>query len=178
MKIYTKRGDKGQTSLLSGQNVPKNHLRVEAYGTVDELNAHIGMLAVGELPAELRSILVKIQNILFVAGSQLAVEGEIRFKLPEVSEAHIEFLEQEIDRMEADLPTLTNFILPGGSTAVVHAHVCRTVCRRAERTSVALADAPDLILKFLNRLSDYFFVLARYIAHHTGTTDTIWNKDI
>ena len=179
MKIYTRTGDKGQTSLLGGDRVPKDSLRIESYGTVDELNSHIGLLrdfAKGELDAEL----MPIQATLFSLGSRLASgteEQAEKFKVPAITEAHITQLESEMDRMDAELPQMRNFILPGGDMTSSQAHVCRTVCRRAERLIVRLASeepVPEILVRYLNRLSDLFFVLARSIAHHNGVADTPW----
>lgn len=179
MKIYTRTGDKGQTSLLGGDRVPKDSLRIESYGTVDELNSHIGLLrdfAKGDLDAEL----MPIQATLFSLGSRLASgteEQAEKFKVPAITEAHITQLESEMDRMDAELPEMRNFILPGGDMASSQAHICRTVCRRAERLIVRLASeepVPEIVVRYLNRLSDHLFVLARCIAHHNGVSDTPW----
>jgi cob(I)alamin adenosyltransferase len=177
MKIYTKRGDKGETSLLSGQSVSKNYARIDAYGTVDELNTFIGVLGAHELPEKILPVLIQIQTTLFNVGATLATEGKVKFKLPEVSESAVELLETEIDRMESELPPLKNFLLPGGHPQTAQAHVCRTVCRRAERQAVALENTPKMIIQFLNRLSDYFFVLARYISLKTNTEELTWKAD-
>lgn len=179
MKIYTRSGDKGQTSLLGGERVPKDSLRIEAYGTVDELNSHIGLLrdqCNGERDAEL----IPIQEKLFSLGSRLASGSEEqaeKFKVPVITDADIEAMEVAMDTMEADLPEMRNFILPGGLLAASQAHVCRTVCRRAERLVVHLAGlepVPEIIVRYLNRLSDLLFVLARHIAHRAGVADTPW----
>lgn len=179
MKIYTRTGDTGQTSLLGGDRVPKDSLRIESYGTVDELNSHIGLLrdfAKGGLDAEL----MPIQATLFSLGSRLASgteEQAEKFKVPAITETHVEQLESEMDRMDAELPPMRNFILPGGDMASSQAHVCRTVCRRAERLIVRLASeepVPEILVRYLNRLSDLFFVLARSIAHRNGVADTPW----
>lgn len=179
MKIYTRTGDKGQTSLLGGTRVAKDSLRIESYGTVDELNSHIGLLrdfANGTLDAELKPI----QETLFSLGSRLASGTEDqaeKFKVPAITEEHIAHLEREMDRMDAELPEMRNFILPGGDVASSQAHVCRTVCRRAERLIVKLASeepVPEIVLRYLNRLSDHLFVLARSIAHSKGVSDSPW----
>ena len=178
MKIYTKTGDKGQTSLLGGTRVPKYHLRIEAYGTVDELNSHIGVLRSQEIDSETKNILVSIQTMLFTSGSQLASEpGKSKFKIPTLKEAAIIFLEDQIDRMEEGLPPMRNFVLPGGHPAVAAAHVARTVCRRAERIVLHLKDeseVPDLIPIYLNRLSDFLFVLSRKLSHDLGAEEIPW----
>lgn len=179
MKIYTRTGDKGQTSLLGGDRVPKDSLRIESYGTIDELNSHIGLLrdfAKGELDEQLKPI----QATLFSLGSRLASgteEQAEKFKVPAITEPHITQLESEMDRMDAELPEMRNFILPGGDMASSQAHICRTVCRRAERMVVRLASeepVPEIIVRYLNRLSDLLFVLARSIAHRNGVSDTPW----
>lgn len=179
MKIYTRTGDKGQTGLLGGTRVAKDSLRIEAYGTVDELNSHIGLLrdqADGSLDEEL----IPIQEILFTLGSRLASgteEQAEKFKVPAVIEEHVATLEHAMDQMESELPEMRNFILPGGDRASSQAHVCRTVCRRAERMVVRLAAeeaVPEILVRYLNRLSDHLFVLARSIAHRNGVADTPW----
>jgi len=177
-KIYTKTGDKGETSLLGGKRVQKNHLKIEAYGTVDELNSFVGLLMDQEMKASYREILKRIQNQLFVAESLLATdEGSEKYPLPVLQANDIIMLENEIDEMNKGLPALSHFILPGGNQAVSLAHVCRTICRRAERIIVGLANetvVDDLIIQYFNRLSDYFFVLARKLGYDAGLTDRIW----
>jgi cob(I)alamin adenosyltransferase len=178
MKIYTKTGDKGQTSLLGGTRVPKYHLRINAYGTVDELNANLGLLRDGIAQAHHQTI-VEIQNRLFTVGSSLAAETEraMQFK-PDILDADILFLENEMDRMNEILPAMRNFILPGGHQSVSICHVCRCVCRRAERLVIELAgQAPveENVVKYLNRLSDYLFVLARMLAHELGVEEVPWH---
>lgn len=177
MKIYTKTGDQGKTSLFGGRRISKDDLRIEAYGTIDELNSHVGMLSSG-LFAEQKEKLQKIQNYLFVIGSNLAADpNEINLKIPELENDQIIYLETEIDRMEATLNPLRYFILPGGDAGSAQAHLCRTVCRRAERRTVSLSQLEpvnDHILIYLNRLSDYFFVLARYISHLNGSEEIYW----
>lgn len=179
MKIYTRTGDKGQTGLLGGSRVAKDDLRIEAYGTVDELNSHLGMLRdlAGTHHARL---LVEIQHTLFALGSRLASSSDeeaAKFKVPPVTEAHIAALENAMDAMDSELPTLRNFILPGGHPAVSQAHICRTVCRRAERRLVQLSGTealPEVLVRYLNRLSDLFFMLARHLAHLFGAAETPW----
>ncbi|MFZ1688406.1 MAG: cob(I)yrinic acid a,c-diamide adenosyltransferase [Flavobacteriales bacterium] len=178
MKIYTRTGDKGQTSLLGGTRVPKDHARIEAYGTVDELNSHLGMLR--DLAPDRSSFIVGIQEKLFSIGSRLASPSEAeadKFKVPRVEEADIAAMETAMDAMDKELPEMRNFILPGGHPAVSQAHICRTVCRRAERLVVAIAEAeqlPEIIVRYLNRLSDLLFVLARDIGRKLGVAETPW----
>lgn len=180
MKIYTRTGDKGQTSLLGGQRVPKDSSRIEAYGTIDELNSHIGLLR-DQTKGTRDELLIPIQEKLFSLGSRLASGSEEqaeKFKVPQLTDADIGAMETEMDRMDKELPEMRNFILPGGDLAASQAHVCRTVCRRAERLVVTLAASeavPEIVVRYLNRLSDLFFVLARHIAHVHGVADTPWN---
>lgn len=180
MKIYTKTGDKGETGLFGGRRVQKDDLRVEAYGSVDELNAFIGLLHDKHQVDATREILQEIQRRLFSIGANLAADPEGDFKIdPDLLPADIELLENEIDKMDAVLPALRNFILPGGHETVSLCHVCRTVCRRAERLVVRLnrtTDESDLSVSYLNRLSDYFFVLARFTAHQAGISEIVWKK--
>jgi cob(I)alamin adenosyltransferase len=177
-KIYTKTGDKGQTSLLTGKRVPKNHPRIEAYGTVDELNAFIGLLRAYPIEGKDHTVLEKIQDNLFVIGSLLAMEfNKPEFGISNISEADISELENEMDKIAADLPKLTSFIIPGGNQAIALSHVCRTVCRRAERICIQLSENEPVdqqILVFLNRLSDYFFMLGRKIAYEQGVDIPVW----
>lgn len=179
MKIYTRTGDKGDTGLLGGQRVPKDHLRIEAYGTVDELNSHLGMLRDLAAPHH-GELLTGIQHTLFAIGSRLAsssAEEADRFQVPQVGEAEIDALEQAMDAMDAELEPMRNFILPGGHPTVSQAHICRTVCRRAERRVVQLAHAEPIaeaVVRYLNRLSDLLFVLARHLGKLHGLADTPW----
>lgn len=177
-KIYTKGGDQGQTSLIGGTRVPKDHFRIEAYGTLDELNSFIGLLRDQPEAAQVRAELIRIQEQVFIAESLLALDPEGNIKtLPELKEEEILFLEQQIDRMNEKLPELTKFILPGGHQAVSLAHVARTITRRAERITISLsrnAEVSPVIIRYLNRLSDYFFVLARFLAKETNTGETLW----
>ncbi|HEY4966949.1 MAG TPA: cob(I)yrinic acid a,c-diamide adenosyltransferase [Puia sp.] len=179
-KIYTKTGDAGRTSLIGGTKVRKNHARINAYGTVDELNAWIGLLGDQLSDTHGRELLREIQDRLFTIGSSLACDPnkEISMKIPDLKESDILLLEKEMDGMNEKLPEMKSFILPGGNTAVSSAHICRTVCRRAERIAVEL-DALEplgqpLIIKYLNRLSDYLFVLARYTGFLSGTKEVKW----
>jgi cob(I)alamin adenosyltransferase len=178
MKIYTKTGDKGQTSLLGGKRLPKNDIRIEAYGCVDELNSYMGVLRDSYNDSTINSLLITIQDRLFTIGSILAAAGDTsKFKIPAINEDDILLLEKTIDSMNEELEPMRNFILPGGCLPASHAHVCRTVCRRAERRCVELASAeevPDILIKYLNRLSDYFFVLSRFISKKSGSVDTPW----
>ena len=176
-KIYTKTGDKGETALFGGRRVPKNHIQVDAYGTVDELNAFLGLLrdqiSAGPEPDFLKTV----QDQLFAIGAHLATEAGKKCAIGPLRADSIESLEAEIDRMEAQLPQLRHFILPGGHLPASTAHVCRTVCRRAERGIVALeTEIPldQLILPYLNRLSDYLFVLARFLMHQAGKAEQPW----
>lgn len=181
-KIYTKTGDKGETSLIGGVRVPKYHLRIESYGTVDELNSYIGLVKDLIDTEKEREILYEIQDRLFTLGSLLASDPEkARMKLPDLKEEDIQLLEQEIDRMEGLLPELKSFILPGGHLAVSTCHIARCVCRRAERLVVQLATETELIPiagKYLNRLSDYLFVLARKIALDKKAPEISWRPRI
>jgi cob(I)alamin adenosyltransferase len=177
IKIYTKTGDAGNTALFGGRRVAKSHLRVDAYGTVDELNAFIGVLRDACSDMRAREVLFEVQNRLFTLGAHLASDPAKHPPTPDLLPADLSLLEQEIDRMDAGLPTLKNFILPGGHPTVSHCHVCRTVCRRAERLVVALhkKDPVDpMALQYLNRLSDYFFVLCRQLAQDLGAEEVIW----
>ena len=179
MKIYTKTGDEGETGLFGGQRVAKDDLRLAAYGTLDELNAFIGLLRDGQQEEAVRDTLFQIQNRLFSLGAYLATPAKTTAPAPapDVTPADILLLEQEMDRMDAALEPLRNFILPGGHTLVSYAHLARTVCRRAERSCVALHHGTPLhplLLQYLNRLSDYFFVLARYLAQSLGVEEVAW----
>jgi cob(I)alamin adenosyltransferase len=184
MKIYTKKGDEGDTSLIGGTMVPKYHLRIEAYGTVDELNAYIGLIRTFITGPE-QHILSKIQDRLFTTGASLASDPEhSKMSTPDLKNEDVELLENEMDRMNESLPELKNFVLPGGHQANSFCHVARCVCRRAERHVVELARhevVNVLVVKYLNRLSDYLFVLARKISHDLGVEEVPWqprqNKD-
>jgi cob(I)alamin adenosyltransferase len=179
-KIYTKTGDGGFTSLLGGTKVPKNDWRIEAYGTVDELNSFIGLLG-DKLHNSGSSFsfsfleLEKIQNNLFKIGSVLSYDmtGDLKIELPNVKESDVKDLENWMDTMELTLEPLKNFIIPGGDECVSLAHICRTVSRRAERQTVQAIQYP-IITKYINRLSDYFFMLSRYIASELGVKEKIW----
>ena len=180
MKIYTKTGDAGETGLLGGKRVRKDAPEIEAIGTVDELNSVIGLL-VASLGTEAVHIpmLQPIQNNLFVVGGQLAAVQTDLITVPTITEAHVDALEMWIDEMSANLPALTQFILPGGTLAAAQAFIIRAICRRAERQVVGLSsEYPDLILaqKYLNRLSDAFFVLARWLNVQNGQKEIFWEK--
>ncbi len=178
MKVYTKKGDKGMTSLIGGTRVPKHHLRIESYGTVDELNSYIGVIRDHEIGKEETAILIEVQDRLFTIGSLLAADpGNSNMKLPELSQSDIEFLEQKIDQMDEELPPMRNFVLPGGNQAISFCHVARCVCRRAERITVHLSEespVDETIMQYLNRLSDYLFVLSRYLTKKMGAPETPW----
>jgi len=184
LKIYTKTGDKGTTSLIGGTKVSKTHIRIETYGTVDELNSWIGLVndQLDHIPIAIgtKKILKEIQDRLFTIGSSLACdpEKEPKMKIPDLHETDIELLEKEIDRMNEKMPVMKSFILPGGHIAVSSAHVARCVCRRSERLCVTLQEqnmfVEPLIIKYLNRLSDYLFMLARFIGHRLKVKEIPW----
>ena len=180
MKIYTKKGDAGKTSLFGGNKILKDDLRVEAYGTVDELNAHIGLL-ISKLPETLiHDELIKSQHILFNIGSHLANDTQ-KFASPELFEKDVHDLEIQIDNMQATLPELRQFILPGGNEQIAVCHICRTVCRRGERRVVTISQDIELnpiILIYLNRLSDYLFVLSRMITLTMGASEIFWDSKV
>jgi cob(I)alamin adenosyltransferase len=179
-KIYTKTGDKGNTSLIGGTKVPKNDIRIETYGTVDELNSWIGMINDQLSDEEFKSELKEIQDRLFTIGSELATDNnkEIKMKLPDLHQSDIEALEKKIDAMTDALPPMKSFILPGGHVAVSSIHIARCVCRRAERLAVDMQQnelvADAKIIQYLNRLSDYLFTLARYAAQKLGAEEIPW----
>jgi len=179
-KIYTKTGDRGTTSLIGGTKVNKSHIRIESYGTVDELNSWIGVVNDHIDDVVTQQTLKEIQDRLFTIGSSLACDPdkEIKLKIPDLQETDVEFLEREIDRMNESLPEMKTFILPGGAPAVSFAHVARCVCRRAERICVAMQaeelEIEPLVIKYLNRLSDYLFVVARYIGSLQKAEEVQW----
>jgi len=180
LKIYTKTGDKGTTSLLGGQRVSKDDLRIESYGTIDELNSHLGLLISLIDNTELIEDLTKIQVLLFNIGSYLASEDATHPSLPNLNESIVTDLEVGIDHMEERLEPMKSFILPSGSQAISQCHVCRTVCRRAERRIIGAeleGEKITLIIKIVNRLSDYLFVLSRFIAKDQGVADVPWVPD-
>ena len=180
MKIYTKKGDAGETELIGGKRVSKSSLRIDSYGTVDELNAFVGLIRDHVKNLHEKDSLGEIQNTLFVIGSCLAEDPEKKFeKLPKIGDSDVIFLEREIDHIEAEVPLLKEFILPGGHPLVSYCHIARSVCRRAERLCVELAlseQVPIIIITYLNRLSDYLFMLARHCAHDLGVEEIKWNK--
>ena len=176
-KIYTKTGDRGETSLFGGKRLPKNHIRIEAYGTVDELNAHIGLVRDGLNLEHPRQVLKEIQDRLFTIGANLASDPSKDLPTPDITEQDIQLLESEMDDMEKELVPLKNFILPGGHPLVSQCHIARCVCRRAERITVALNQnemVQAVIIKYLNRLSDYLFVLSRRIAKELCVAEINW----
>ncbi|HWU42951.1 MAG TPA: cob(I)yrinic acid a,c-diamide adenosyltransferase [Bdellovibrio sp.] len=183
-KIYTRTGDKGNTRLVDGSCVEKFNPRVEAYGTVDELNSYLGVVRSSFLNQSvflnMDHVLEKIQNELFNIGSLLATEKDDVFKtLPAITESQVQFIEKQIDELSSELPELRNFILPAGHTVAAHLHVARTFCRRSERRSAEIAMKDDrylLTLQYLNRLSDYFFVAARWVNFKTQHADVVWKK--
>src|SRR5438067_3101876 len=189
-RIYTKRGDQGETSLVGGQRLPKDARRIEAYGTVDELNAFVGAACLTaedlapQYPAMIAMavILKRVQHELFNLGSILATRPEdVHSRQPRVTEAEVRLLEAEIDQMNADLPELRSFVLPGGCRANIELHVCRTVCRRAERICVALAreeEVPAEAVRYLNRLSDAFFVWSRWVTRQLGAPEVLWEPNL
>ncbi|MCM4158088.1 cob(I)yrinic acid a,c-diamide adenosyltransferase [Gramella sp. AN32] len=185
MKIYTKTGDKGKTSLFGGTRVPKHHIRIESYGTVDELNSHIGLLKDQPIDNKTKEFLIKIQDRLFTIGAILATDpqkaqlknGKDRLNIPKISSMDIQDLEKAMDEMNEILPEMTHFILPGGNQSVSFCHIARCVCRRAERISTALYDIEafdDEVLMYLNRLSDYLFVLARKLSKDLAAEEIEW----
>jgi cob(I)alamin adenosyltransferase len=180
MKIYTKKGDTGQTSLFGGQQVSKSSRRIEAYGTVDELNSFIGLAASYSLSPKGTVWTQSIQEHLFVLGADLATPATSKTRINRIGDDEIRYLEHAIDEMEEDLPKLKNFILPGGSQAGATLHVARTVCRRAERAAVQCKEEEAVSeerIKYLNRLSDFLFVLARYENKYIGATEEAWKPE-
>lgn len=182
MKIYTKTGDGGTTALFGGGRVPKHHIRIEAYGTVDELNSYIGLVRDQDIKPGHKKTLKSIQDKLFSLGATLATNPEkANVKAPSVKESDILFLESEIDAMEATLEPLKNFILPGGHPVVSHCHVARCICRRAERNVSYLAEnepVPEIVVKYLNRLSDFLFVKARKLAQDLDCQEIVWQAPV
>jgi len=178
MKIYTKTGDKGLTSLIGGTRVPKYHLRIESYGTVDELNSYIGIIRDQDIAPHDSDLLKQIQDRLFTIGSSLASDPErSKMVIPDLNEADIDLLEREMDAMNEQLPELRHFILPGGNNAISFCHIARCVCRRAERLAVHLAtesSVDEKVIVYLNRLSDYLFVLARKIGNEQKIAENQW----
>jgi cob(I)alamin adenosyltransferase len=179
MKIYTKTGDEGTTSLFGGKRVSKSDLRIDTYGTIDELNAYVGLLRDQEVNQKRKKVLEEVQDRLFTIGSMLATEpGNTKVKIPVLQEADVRFLEQQIDEMDAALEPMRFFVLPGGHPSVSFGHVARTVCRRAERLVIALHQVEPvapLVIQYMNRLSDYLFVLCRKMAHEVQINETPWH---
>ena len=185
MKVYTKTGDKGTTALFGGTRVPKHHIRIESYGTVDELNSHIGLIRDQKINELYNQVLERIQDRLFTVGAILATDpekavlksGKERLNIPKISDTDVQLLENEIDNMEEALPPMTHFVLPGGHTTVSYCHIARCVCRRAERLAVHLHElepTDEMVLTYLNRLSDYLFVLARKLSHDLHAEEVKW----
>lgn len=185
MKIYTKTGDKGTTALFGGTRVPKHHIRIESYGTIDELNSHLGLIRDQEINQQYKDLLIHIQDRLFTIGAILATDpekailknGKERLNIPKISAEDIERLEKEMDTMNTELPAMTHFVLPGGHQTVSFCHIARCVCRRAERLATALNDIEGIspnALMYLNRLSDYLFVLARKLSYDLQANEIKW----
>lgn len=182
MKIYTKTGDKGETSLIGGTRVPKYHDRIEAYGTIDELISYIGLIRDQEIKDHYKDVLIQVQDRLMTCASIIATDCEnCKVKIPELYSADIELLEKEIDAMESELTPLTSFILPGGHSVVSFCHVARNVCRRTERNSLKVKDQfknSEKVIQYLNRLSDFLFVLSRKLSVDLGAKETPWKPRI
>ena len=185
MKIYTKTGDEGMTALFGGTRVPKHNIRIQSYGTVDELNAWLGLLRDQDIAKEYRQLLMKIQENLFTAGAILATDpdkallksGKERLNIPKISPADVSLLENEMDKMDASLPAMTHFVLPGGHSTVSYCHIARTVCRRAERMVCLLHENQPIdatVLSYLNRLSDFLFVLSRKLSYDLKADEINW----
>jgi cob(I)alamin adenosyltransferase len=183
-KIYTKTGDLGKTSLIGGTKVPKSHIRIDSYGTVDELNSYIGLLSDMFVHAPTNTILKEVQDRLFTVGSSLACDPdkEPLMKIPDLNETDIQLLEKEIDGMNEVLPPMKFFVLPGGHAAISTAHIARCVCRRAERCCVLMQEeglfVEPLVIKYINRLSDYLFVVSRFIAHTLQVAEIPWKPRV
>jgi|TARA_R110000868_G_scaffold124910_3_gene329894 cob(I)alamin adenosyltransferase len=185
MKIYTKTGDDGTTGLFGGTRVPKHHIRIESYGTLDELNSWIGLIRDQPMEDSTKQVLIKIQEKLFTVGALLAIDpekeklknGKDRLNIPKIGTGDLNFLEKEIDLMEQHLPPMTHFILPGGHTTVSYCHITRTICRRAERLVSQLNDfepVDSILLSYINRLSDFLFVLARKLSYDVQAEEIRW----
>ena len=185
MKVYTKTGDKGTTSLFGGARVPKHHLRIESYGTIDELNSYIGLIRDQDINPFYKTILMEIQDRLFTVGAIMATppekevlkNGQQRLNINRISEKDVNLLEDQIDAMDAELPPMTHFVLPGGHSTVSYCHITRCVCRRAERLATHLNEEEPIdeaVLTYLNRLSDYLFVLARKLSHDLNAEEIKW----
>jgi cob(I)alamin adenosyltransferase len=182
IKIYTKKGDSGTTQLIGGTRVPKHHLRINSYGTIDELNSFIGLIRDQNIGTHHKNILIEIQDRLFTIGSLLASDPEkSKMKIPDLQENDVTLLEKEIDAMNENLPEMKSFVLPGGHTTVSYCHIARCVCRRAERLAAELSETDvvePLVLKYLNRLSDYLFVLSRMLSHDLKAEEIPWKPRI
>ncbi len=184
MKIYTKTGDKGTTSLIGGTKVPKSHLRIEAYGTVDELNSYIGLCKDLLTDLQGQKILLEVQDRLFTIGSSLACDPikEPKMRIPDLIETDVELLEKEMDRMNETVPPMKSFILPGGHPTLSQLHIARCICRRAERCCVRLElenlEEETIIIKYLNRLSDYLFVLSRFTGFQLKISEIPWKPRV
>ncbi|NQY67081.1 MAG: cob(I)yrinic acid a,c-diamide adenosyltransferase [Flavobacteriales bacterium] len=178
MKVYTKKGDQGETSLIGGIRVKKNNIRIQAYGDVDELNSFVGAIRDEQLPGNIESVIIQIQEDLFCIGAMLASpDPNSKMKIPFIQEDHIIALEEEIDEMEKELPAMKKFVLPGGNVSVSKSHIARGVCRRAERSVITLSETEktnNLSIKYLNRLSDYLFVLSRKLTQDFGAKEIPW----
>ncbi|MHC5201208.1 cob(I)yrinic acid a,c-diamide adenosyltransferase [Myroides sp. LJL119] len=185
MKVYTKTGDKGTTALFGGTRVAKNHIRIESYGTLDELNSYIGLIRDQDIDSQYKQVLIHIQDHLFIAGAILATpvdkeilkNGNKRLNIARITSEDIEFLEKQIDQMDQSLPMMTHFVLPGGHTTVSYCHIARCVCRRAERLAVELSETEEIdprVIQYLNRLSDYLFVLARKLSFDLKAEEIKW----
>ena len=185
MKIYTKTGDNGTTALFGGTRVPKHHIRIESYGTIDELNSWLGLIRDQKIDSHSKKIVALVQDKLFTVGAILATDpekailknGRERLNIPKIDASDIELLEKEMDAMDAKLPQMTHFILPGGHTTVSYCHIARTVCRRAERMASLLNENEpfdERVLMFMNRLSDYLFVLARKLSSDLEVKEIKW----
>jgi cob(I)alamin adenosyltransferase len=183
-KIYTRTGDAGKTSLIGGTKVAKSNIRIESYGTVDELNSYLGLVSDQISLLEVKKVLKEIQDRLFTIGSSLACDPdkETKLRIPDLHDADITLLENEIDKMDERLPEMKSFILPGGSVAVSTTHIARCICRRAERICVSMQESElfvePLVIKYLNRLSDYLFMLARYVGFETGVPEIPWKPRV
>lgn len=178
MKIYTKKGDSGQTSLIGGTRVAKHDLRIESYGTVDELNSYMGLIRDYNTDPEVKAVILEIQDRLFTIGSHLAADPEkSKMKLPELFKSDVTYLEEQIDKMDLELEPMRSFVLPGGDPIISSTHIARCVCRRAERITVHLAETEkvdELIIQYLNRLSDYLFTLSRKLSKDLRAEEIPW----
>ncbi len=182
-QVYTKTGDKGKTSLIGGTRVEKNHYRLEAYGTVDELNTFIGMIRSYDIDEQSNKMIIDIQHKLFYIGAYLATDSnvtDLREKM-KYSDSDIELLESEMDRMESELPPMKYFVLPGGNPCVSYCHISRTVCRRTERRILSMKEETEVhtwVIRYINRLSDYLFVLSRYLSKHFNINEIPWVPEL